>query len=423
MGRLQLNVVKINKDEVGEFLQFLSEIGRVGQTGVTRLAYTEDWVAAMQYCQQFAKKNGLEVSQDELGNISVRLEGKTKADTVSTGSHIDTQINGGRYDGALGVVGGLISLKALKEQFGQPQKTIETIIFCEEEGSRFPNAGFWGSRGIVGKIRKEDLVETLSFDGKLIRDCMIDVRLKPDRFKTAIRDKLGAFIELHIEQGPLLEENNLSVGLVTSITGMAQFEVILEGKDNHAGTCPMDMRIDPMSGFAEISLALLDQAHQLGRPYVTTIGQVFVEPGGVAIIPKRIRFSIDARHPDPKLRKEFYAIQDKVMRDICDRRGLSYSRKCLLDIEPCESDKNLINVMKVAAGELGLQTRTVESGAGHDAQQISEISPVAMIFVRSAHGVSHTPDEFSTLSDCTAGVSLLAQTLYNLAYKPQIDHL
>ena len=418
-----MNVVEINKDEVKDFLQSLSEIGLVGHTGVTRLAYTKDWEAAMQLCQRYATKNGLEVLQDAVGNVCVRLEGKTGESSVSTGSHIDSQKNGGRYDGALGVVGGLISLKALKEQFGQPEKTIETIIFCEEEGSRFPNAGFWGSRGIVGKIRKEDLVETVSYDGKLIRDCMIDVGLNPEQFKTAKRDNLDAFIELHIEQGPVLEDDNLSVGLVTAITGMAQFEVTLEGKDNHAGTCPMDMRIDPMSGFAEISLTLLDQAHRLGRPYVTTIGQLFVEPGEVAIIPKRIRFSIDARHPNQNLRRELYAMQDKVMRDICDRRGLVYSRECLFDVEPCESDENLITVMEAAASELGLKTRKLESGAGHDAQQISKISPVAMIFVRSAQGVSHTPDEFSTLSDCTAGVRLLAQTLYHLAYRCKIECL
>ena len=411
-----MNIIEINKNEVGRFLYNLAKIGQVGKSGVTRLAYTPEWVEALDYCRAYAVKSGLDVYQDAVGNVWARLKGKSDTAPLVTGSHIDTQINGGRYDGSLGVIAGLISLKALKEQFGQPENSLEAVIFCEEEGSRFPKSGFWGSRAVVGKITNKDLMSTISFEGEPIQDCMTGVGLKPDQINSAERHALNAFIELHIEQGPVLETNRFSVGLVTSITGMAQFEVTLEGIDNHAGTCPMDLRVDPMAGFAEITTSLINQTLSLGRPYVTTIGQISAEPGGVAVIPSSVRFSIDARHPDPKLRTELYSMQDKLMREICDRRGLGYCRDCLMDIEPCESDQKLIKAIGAAADDLGIPLKSLVSGAGHDAQQISKISPVAMIFVRSVGGISHSPDEFSTLDDCTDGIRMLAQTLYRLAY-------
>lgn len=411
-----MNSVDIDQTEVEDLLMRLANIGQVKDTGVSRLAYSAEWVEAMDVCRQFAEDAGLAVWQDAVGNLWARLPGLSNKNALATGSHIDTQDPGGRYDGALGAVAGLIALKSLKQQFGQPEQTLEAVVFCEEEGSRFPTAGFWGSRAIVGKITPEDLNTTLSFDGETVADVMSAIGLDPSTVHNAIRNDIDGFIELHIEQGPILESEDLSVGLVSAINGMGQFDVTIEGKDNHAGAFPMDLRCDPMAGFAEIASSLIDHAHRQGRPTVTTIGKVTAEPGGAAIVPHRVHFSIDARHPDPATRQALYATQDRLMKEICERRGLKYSRRQLINLEPCLSDPGMLAAMKSAAEDLELAHLTMISGAGHDAQQMSLIAPIAMLFVRSEGGRSHTPDEFSTMEDCTDGIRLLAQTLYRMSY-------
>lgn len=411
-----MNCVEIDKIEVEDFLMRLARIGQVCGTGVSRLAYSPEWMEAMDVCRQFAIGAGLVVRQDAVGNLWARLPGRSDKTVLVTGSHIDSQEPGGRYDGALGVVAGMIALKSLKAQFGQPDRTLEAVVFCEEEGSRFPTAAFWGSRAVVGKITDDDLNTTLSFDGESIADVMAAVGLDPPNVQDAIRTDIGGFIELHIEQGPILESEDLSVGLVSAINGMGQFDVTLIGKDDHAGAFPMDLRCDPMAGFAEIASSLIDHAHRQGRPTVTTIGQVRAEPGGAAIVPHSVHFSIDARHPDPVTRLELYATQDRLISEICERRGLGYSRKQLINLEPCLSDPGMLDAMRSAAADLQLPQLTMISGAGHDAQQMSLIAPVAMIFVRSEGGRSHTPDEYSSIEDCADGTRLLAQTLYRLSY-------
>lgn len=408
--------IEIEEKSVEDLLMSLAQVGRVGDTGVSRLAYSAEWVEAMEICRAFGAAAGLEMRQDAVGNLWAKLEGKTRGSVIATGSHIDSQDPGGRYDGALGAVAGLVSLAALKGQAGQPEQTLEAVVLCEEEGSRFPTTGFWGSRAIVGKIAPEDLDTTLSFDGEPIGKAMQRVELDPGRVSEAVRDDIAAFIELHIEQGPILEAADLPVALVSAITGMGQFEITIEGQDNHAGAFPMDVRRDPMAGFAEIASSLIDHAHRLGRPAVTTIGQCNVEPGGTAVIPSRVTFSLDARHPDPQARRALYATQDKMMSEICARRGLGYARRQLINLEPCLSDPDILSTMESAAKDLGIPHLTMASGAGHDSQQMALIAPVAMIFVRSEGGRSHTPEEFSTMSDCCAGVRVLSQTLYRMAY-------
>ena len=410
--------IKIEEKAVEDLLMKLAKVGQVGETGVSRLAYSPEWVEAVEICRAYGSAAGLEMRQDAVGNLWARLEGKTPGPVIATGSHIDSQDPGGRYDGALGVVAGLISLAALKEQAGQPEHTLEAVVLCEEEGSRFPTSGFWGSRGIVGKITPDDLQTTLSFAGEPIGAVMSGIGLDPTRVAEAVRGDIGAFIELHIEQGPILESADLPVGLVSAITGMGQFEITIDGQDNHAGAFPMDLRRDPMAGFAEIASSLIDHAHRLGRPAVTTIGQCKIEPGGTAVVPSRVTFSLDARHPDPEARRTLYATQDRLMSEICARRGLGYSRKQLINLEPCQSDAAILETMKTAANHLGTPHLKMVSGAGHDSQQMALIAPVAMIFARSAGGRSHTPEEFSTISDCTVGVNVLAQTLYQMGYGP-----
>jgi len=407
---------EIDPTDVEREIMELGAIGAHSGTGVWRTVYTPEWVAANDLVAEWAREAGLLVARDAVGNVWMKLVGREPGKSIVSGSHIDTQKPGGRYDGALGVLAALTALRVLKRRFGQPKRALEALSLCEEEGSRFPTAGFWGSRAITGRVVPADADEVRGFDGEIIAEAMRDVGLDPARIRKAKRDDIAAFIELHIEQGPVLEHAGLPVAVVDAITGIRHTEVTLTGVQNHAGAFPMDLRADPMAGFAEIASGLIDTAHRMGRPAVTTIGRCMLDPNAPAVIPRSVIFTIDARHPDPQKRQAMYRIHDEFMREVVARRGLSLSTQVLFDHEPCLSDPTLVAMLKEAAAAQGVLSMVMASGAGHDTQQMGSIAPVAMIFVRSKDGRSHTPEEFSSIEDIVEGIRVLTAALHKLAY-------
>ena len=344
------------------------------------------------------------------------LQGSEPGGSIVSGSHLDTQCPGGRYDGALGALAALIAIAALKAQFGQPRRTLEALALCEEEGSRFPSAGFWGSRAIVGRIRPGDAEALVGRAGETMADTMRAAGLDPAAIPQARRSDIETFVELHIEQGPILEQADLPAAIVDAITGIRHTEVRLTGVQNHAGAFPMDLRNDPMAGFAEIASGLIDTAHRMGRPAVTTIGRVAVDPNGAAVIPRSVTFTVDARHPDAAQGQLLHRRHEALMREVAGRRGLAVEMQVLLDLEPCLSDPDTVATLRRAATAQQVPVLTMASGAGHDTQQMAEIAKVAMIFVRSKDGRSHTPEEFSSIPDIVAGIRVLAAGLHALAY-------
>lgn len=408
--------IEIDPDLVRDRIDRLAAIGRVDDTGVTRKLYDPAWVAATDQYAAWCAEAGLAVTRDAVGNVWGRLDGTGGRDAVVSGSHIDSQVNGGRFDGALGALAALIAVSALRDQFGPPRRPLEAVAFCEEEGSRFPNAQFWGSRAVTGRIAPGDLDTVRDRDGQPIGAVMRGMGLDPEAVGTAARDDIGDFIELHIEQGPILEQDDLPVAIVDAITGIRHYHVTLTGVQNHAGGFPMDIRTDPMAGFLEMGAGLIDTAHRSGRPAVTTIGKVEALPGARAIIPRELRFTLDSRHPDPAARDRQYAVQEGLMREVAGRRGLGIDWSVELDHPPCLSDPGILDALRAGAAEQGIATRVMASGAGHDTQQMARIARVAMIFVRSKDGRSHTPEEFSSIKDCVEGIRLLAAALHKLAY-------
>jgi allantoate deiminase len=411
-----INIPYIDAQKVEKMILTLGAIGAHSGTGVWRTAFSPEWVAAQELVAGWSRDAGLDVRYDAAGNLWARAEGSEHGKSIVSGSHIDSQCPGGRYDGALGVFSALIAISALKAEFGPPRKPLELVSFCEEEGSRFPNAGFWGSRAIVGRTTAQDCANIVEASGGSIGAAMAAVGFDPDRISEAARDDIDAFIELHIEQGPILEDAGLPVAVVDAITHIRQTKVTLTGASNHAGAFPMDIRCDPMAGFAEIVTTVIDHAHALGRPAVTTIGKCMTEPNGPAIIPRAVVFTIDARHPDPKAAAELYKTHNKMMAEIAARRGLTLETQIMINHHACLSDPALVAALDASAQTAGVATMQMASGAGHDAQQMAAICPVAMIFVRSKDGRSHTPEEFSTLDDIVAGIKVLAGALFVLAY-------
>jgi allantoate deiminase len=251
-------IQKIHPDLIENYVLQLARHGVWGETGVWRTVYSAEWIAAANLYAEWCKEAGLVVRSDAVGNVWGRLDGSSGGKSIVTGSHIDSQTPGGRYDGALGAVAGLVAIRALKEHYGTPKRTLETVALCEEESSRFPGANFWGSRAITGAISPNEPENLLSFDGETMASAMQNAGLDPRRILEAERDDIDIFIELHIEQGPVLEKAEVPVAIVSAITGLRHYFVQLKGTQNHAGAFPMDMRQDPMAGFAEIASMAID---------------------------------------------------------------------------------------------------------------------------------------------------------------------
>ncbi|MEM9757450.1 MAG: Zn-dependent hydrolase [Pseudomonadota bacterium] len=307
---------KIDPAEVEKLVLSLGAIGAHSGTGVCRTAFSAEWMAAQTMVRRWADDAGLATSFDAAGNLWARAEGAEPGRSYVTGSHIDSQLTGGRYDGALGVIAGFVALASLTKTFGQPRRTLELVSLCEEEGSRFPTAGFWGSRAMVGGVQPDDLKTVRDSQGTSIGAAMAELGFDPAVIASAQRNDIAAFIELHIEQGPVLEDAECPVAIVEGITHIRHTEVTLTGVANHAGAFPMDLRADAIAGFSEIATAVIGHAEAQGRPAVTTIGRCAITPNAGAIIPGRVVFTIDARHPDPKAAAAMYRLHDQWIDDI-----------------------------------------------------------------------------------------------------------
>jgi allantoate deiminase len=408
--------IQIDENFVQSLISELAKVGQHSGTGVWRTVYSPEWVRANGLFSKWSTEAGLTVDRDAVGNVWATHRGVDAGPAIVSGSHIDSQCPGGRYDGTLGILAALIAIKALKEQFGQPRKTLQAVSLCEEEGSRFPSANFWGSRGITGKIRADEPSLVKESSGNTIGEAMRQVGLDPARIAAAKRNDISTFIELHIEQGPILEQANVSTAVVEAITGVRHTAVTLTGVENHAGAFPMDLRLDPMAGFAEIASGLIDHAHRMGRPAVTTIGSCEVYPGAAAIIPRHVKFTVDARHPDPDTLLALHKTHEVFMKEVAARRGLGIDMEVRLDKQPCVSAPQLVALLDDVASSQGVKTIRVVSGAGHDAQQMASIADVAMIFVQSKNGRSHTELEYSSIEHIVDGIRVLAAALYALAY-------
>ncbi|MET4578252.1 Zn-dependent hydrolase [Ottowia thiooxydans] len=408
--------IVVDRNLVEHCVMTLGSIGAAAGTGVKRTVYSPEWVKATDLYASWCADAGLIVRKDAVGNVWGRLQGTREDRSVASGSHIDTQLPGGRYDGALGCISAYIALRTLHEHFGAPRRSLEAVAFCEEEGSRFPAANLWGSRAVTGRIADGEAQRLKDYEGVILGDAMRAVGLDPARIKDAQRSDIDTFIELHVEQGPVLEHADIPIGLVTGITGLRHYVVEVTGEANHAGAFPMDLRRDPMAGAAEMISGVIDTANGIGRPAVTTVGRLQVEPNYPAIVPAKVRFTIDARHPDADALRDLYAMHEATLRAVAARRNLELSWQVTLDQPPSPSDAATVELLMSVAQEQGVRAMRMHSGAGHDTQVMAGIAKTAMIFVQSRRGRSHTPEEFTSVEHAAMGIEVLAGAMYRLAY-------
>ncbi len=394
----------------------LAEIGKQEGGGVTRLSFTKEERAAKELVASYMEEARLSVYEDAVGNLFGRREGRNPdAPAVLVGSHVDSVYNGGNFDGPLGVLAGIEILQTMNERGIQTEHPVEVVSFTDEEGARF-SFGMLGSRAIAGALTVDDLLQHKDTQGISIAEAMREEGLDPDSIGNAARsqDSIKAYVELHIEQGKILENKDLPVGIVTGIAGPLWLQFVLEGAAGHAGTTPMSLRRDALAAAAEIIQAIETEAARTGTT-VGTVGQLRLMPGGINIIPGRVEFSLDLRDVSEEVRDR---VENRILeraRDVSQKREVGLEVETLQRVAPAPCSELVREAAQAACKELGLEPFALISGAGHDGMQLTELCPMGMLFARSRDGISHNPAEWSSREDCAASCSTLYCTVLDLA--------
>src|SRR6267378_6050481 len=374
-------------------------------------------MATRELVSNWMKEAGLLVRRDAVGNVWGRIEGSRGGRVIATGSHIDTVRGGGALDGALGVVAGVEAVSSLWQRFGRPTRILECVAICEEEGSRF-DTNFWGARAIADRLEPGEADRARDSDGVTLGEAMRSVGLDPATVAAAVRRDIDVFVELHIEQGPILEDHGPRLGVVTTIAGTAHLEITVRGQPDHAGAMAMDRRRDAFLGASAMSLAITDAAVRMGHPAVATVGTIAVEPSQVNVVPGVARFTVDTRHPDPARRSELITQIGDASKKIASERDLGIEMRTLRDRPPVTLSPRVVEVLRRASVAAGIDPREMISGAGHDAQVLTAAASAGMLFVPSIGGRSHCPEEATAAEDVVLGTRVLATALRDLAYQP-----
>jgi allantoate deiminase len=407
--------MRIDAELLERRLDELYAIGAEATGGAYRPLYSESWAAGCALVERWMREAALAVRRDAVGNLWGRIEGTGDGTAVVTGSHIDTVRHGGRLDGALGIAAGLTAMRALTDAHGPPKRPLELLVVCEEEGSRF-NTNFWGSRAIIGAVAPDEADRWADQAGMTMARAMRERGLDPAKIPTAARSDLDAFVELHIEQGAILETTGQPLAVVSAIAGGVHLAVTVTGRADHAGTTPMDLRQDALVGAAAMVQAIASIAAAIGRPAVATVGKVRAEPDQINVVPGRVVFTVDLRHADLTGRR---ALEERI-RSLCvtiaQERRLGLEIAMLHERPPVPMDLEIQQTVERAAALEGVATTALVSGAGHDAQILAAKCRVGMIFVPSRGGRSHSPEEWTDPADLETGTRVLARTLELLAY-------
>ncbi len=387
-------------------LEEAARIGAGADGGISRFAWTPELARANEWFVRRIEELGLAEEVDAAGNVIGRWDAG-EGPAVLAGSHLDTVPQGGRFDGALGVLAALEAVRVLKREGLEPRRPLWLVSFNDEEGARF-RTGMLGSRAFVGEVDTED------WRRRGVADAMAEAGFDFDRLGEARAvDRVGAYLELHIEQGPVLEHAGVDVGIVTGIVGLLGFRARFLGEANHAGTTPMGLRRDALAGAARAVLALRDEARERGD-MTANVGMCTVSPGGFNVIPDVADFSVDVRSPTP----DGFARVDRFVRDtlarIAEEEGLKLELEETHRLDPVPLDPALQDVLERAAAEEGASHMRMPSGAGHDAMVLGRHVPAAMLFVPSRGGVSHNPDEYTAPEQCELGARVLARALADL---------
>lgn len=404
--------LRINTQRLLSRIAELGKIGEIDGGGVCRLALTdEDRQARDQVCA-WMRELGLEVTIDAIGNVVGIRRGSEDLPPVMTGSHIDTVRTGGRYDGNLGVLAGLEVVATLNDAGITTRRPLAVAFFTNEEGARFA-PDMMGSLVFQGGLPLETALNTMGIDGTTVRENLQRIGYAGS-YPVASRS-VHAFVELHVEQGPVLEHEGVTIGAVTGVQGIHWTEFTIEGTSNHAGTTPMRLRHDAGVVAARIACFARDLAIELGAGQLATVGHIQIAPNLVNVIPNRAVFTLDLRNTDGGVLADAVQRVFTFAQQAADAEGVRLSHRSLADFEPVSFDPRIINRVEAIARQHGHLVQRMPSGAGHDAQMLARMCPSGMIFVPSVKGLSHNVAEFTHDQDIEAGANVLLTLLAELA--------
>jgi beta-ureidopropionase / N-carbamoyl-L-amino-acid hydrolase len=402
----------------------LNAIGRIGigdHGAVTRLVFSIKELRSRQLLIHLMRQAGLKIRIDVIGNITGRFDGTNpKAPAVLAGSHLDTVIHGGKYDGPVGVIGALEAIRTISENQITVRSPLEVVCFVGEESSRF---GFstLGSSLLAGEVKSKDLTNAVDPKGTRLEDVLASLGISRRNLKSLKRDpkSLKAYLELHIEQGPILEAKGKRIGLVTSIAAPSRFRVVFKGQADHSGTTPMEMRKDALVASAH----LIDYIEKICRKHssmekgrvVGTVGAMKIEPGVINAVPGRTELSVDIRSTSAPVKDRVARMVKDQARKIAQGRSIGVDILSIREENPVPLDHRLLQVTREVCDQNGIDYEIMPSGAGHDAMQMAKITPAGMIFVPSKRGISHNPLEWTDPGDIALGAQLLMETMIRVA--------
>ncbi len=391
-------------------IEALGQVGALPGGGVCRLALTDEDRAGRDLVRGMMEALGLTISIDTIGNVVGIWPGSEPGPPVMTGSHIDTVRTGGIYDGNLGVLAGLEVIDTLQRAGLRPRRSMAVGFFTNEEGARFA-PDMMGSLAFVGGISVEEARSKVGIDGATVGEELDRIGYAG----TATPCGAHAFVELHIEQGPVLDRDGVAIGVVDGVQGISWTEFTVTGVSNHAGTAPIHLRHDA-GWVAGSMIAFVRQlALELGGDQISTVGSLQLSPNLVNVIPNRAVFTVDLRNTDEAMLQRAEAQVMAEIRRLADAEGVEITHRTLARFEPVRFDPAMVSRIETAAEQLGLSHRRMPSGAGHDAQMFARICPASMIFVPSVGGISHNVEEHTEPADLEAGANVLLRVLWSLA--------
>ncbi|WP_313469123.1 Zn-dependent hydrolase [Carnobacterium sp.] len=404
-----------NRNRIKTILEELSLFTATPGAGTTRLSYSPEDQLARTFLKKQMKQVGLKVREDAVGNIYGRLEGKDASlPAVMVGSHFDSVPNGGSFDGPAGVVTGLEVAALFQENQLQPVYPLEVIAMVEEEGSRF-GSGLLGSRMLAGQVSAENLTSMKDKDGISVNEAMLALGFNGNQLTEARRTAkdVKAFIELHIEQGPVLEEAGEDVGIVETIVGMTEIKVTITGRAGHAGTTPMNARRDALAATVQILADLPQLAIDAAEATVLTIGKLTVYPNGANVIPNAVVFTVDVRSKSEACVQSVIQ-QVKTIIQTKTPKGITAEIEEMLYEKPVQLSEEIHQQLMANSEALGLKSRSMVSGAGHDAMIFAGFTEVGLVFVPSKDGLSHTPEEWTDYEQLQKGIEVVYETVKQL---------
>lgn len=413
----EVEYLKINSARIHKRIEALAKIGKTSDGGSRRIALTDDEISGRKLVISWMKDTGLDVQIDQVGNIFATLKGQNSGNPIMMGSHVDTVGNGGHLDGCYGVIAGLEVIATFAESEIIPTHDLCVAIFTNEEGVRF-QPDMLGSLVYAGGMSVQDAHNIVSTDGKKLLDELTNTNSLGSMKCGSIIPH--AFIELHIEQGPVLENKNSYIGAVGGVQGISWTGVTFKGQSNHAGTTPMSMRKDAAYAASRLAISVREITDSIGDGQVGTVGVISPKPNLINVVPGEVYMTVDLRNIDEEKLKEAEFLLEEVIEYICLDEGVTVETKQLVRFEPVDFDERIVDLINTVAYEQGLNCTRLNSGAGHDAQMMARICPTAMIFVPSKDGISHNPKEYTSKEHLDAGAEVLLSTISKLDTE---DHL